>query len=715
MLNLFFLLINFLSYNFLNYFNDEDKIILTPVEEVENTVDIIDNYKVLLIENKYYVLNGDQRIECESKPILKMVGETIYIGFYNNDKFTIFLYNIYGARLEKIILEDFVGKCEFIMLDNNLYLIGSTTKEIDESKKGKNIVIYNLNSREYKYYGGLLNEEYVCGDVYEDTLYIAIYKDALTYGDFGNGGDGENNIVIVSIDKNLDVIKYIVLDKKDEIIKIKVKENIILETTNSLISITKDLQIINSFNKTNEIIKVFVGEQKVYLFYSDKIEILNNQNLFNYDCFMYDFEEKNILQYDNILYLKDNNLYMFDIIDLTRWKCFDRYYDEEDLSTLYTIYGPAELINKKCKTYFDENIYGNYEFEVVYKTYIGVEFSKHIKQHISSEFNVCNGMTYPQGYRLLFNGNAYLNGKAIVNNYPVDIIGKHKLIIYGNGTEQEINFNISDSLMKNNDIIYTDYDLSVNVNEKVIIEYSLSDYSEDFIIKDVVCNREIISYKIENNVLMLELKKYDNIGKDNIYIEKIIYEYEGIENEIIVNSMITILIKYKKIAINVTGLRNNKITFEALESVGTVRGIKLIFTNNQGECYEYICIGDEIGKEVLVRGIKEGEYELVIGALKYNVNGYQCIELCRGSIALDEESFILGNLISYQDGDREVLSLEINNETISKHKNLFINDKLVFENNGVDYIELIVVGVCCLVIFFILSRILKKKYFKKTR
>ena len=90
------------------------------------------------------------------------------------------------------------------------------------------------------------------------------------------------------------------------------------------------------------------------MFYKDLVEILNNNNLLYYDTIDLNFNEKILLEYDDILYLKDDKLYFFDIIDLNKWKCFDKYYKEEDLDTVYTIYGKAEFIEKRCKTLFNE-------------------------------------------------------------------------------------------------------------------------------------------------------------------------------------------------------------------------------------------------------------------------------------------------------------------------------------------------------------------------
>lgn len=715
MIKLLFVFLSAIGNNLCKMFEEENIITELATEEV-GVVNIIDGYSVFYEEECYFILNGEQRIKCASMPIIKRIGEVVYIGYYDEDKYMIFLYNIYGELLEKRVITDVEGKCEFVVFNNSLYLIGSSIKVLDDEMKSmSNIFIYNIEKNEYKYYGGLLNEKFIYSYIQDDKLYICFYKDALTYGDFGNAGTLENNITVAIIDNEFNILKYTVLNIKEEIVNFKVFNNIIIETNNSIITLTTELEVINSYSKNDDIINVFIGNYKTYIFCIDKVIVLNNDNLFIYDLLSIDMNEKVLVEYDGILYLKSDALYYVDIIDSNKWKCFENYYKDEDMDTLYTMYGKAKFIEKKCNTFFNENVYGDYNFEVLYETSRGLKFILILQQNIREEFNVCEGMTYPLGYRLLFNGSAYLDGKAIVNNYPLNVGGDHKLVVHGNGKEKEINFRVSDCSLIFNDIIYYNYDITVNVNEKVIIEYRLENINDEIKIKDVICNHDLLSFTLEEGILKLEFKKFDTVGLKQIYIEKIIYENQGIDNEIIINKMFDVLVIYKNIAMNVNGLKNGEINFEALESVGIIRGIKLIFINENGDIYEYVSIGDNYGKKILVRGIKEGTYELSVNALKYNTNGYQTVELCKGVIDVQENNFEFGELVCYQDENREVLKVSISKKVLNNYSNIAINNNVVYENKKINYKILIGFGLICLTSTLIISRIIKKKHFIKTK
>ena len=133
---------------------------------------------------------------------------------------------------------------------------------------------------------------------------------------------------------------------------------------------------------------------------------------------------RNGLQAKNIQY---NGYYNVDIADYRLFKCFEKYHEEiDDKNSVYTLFGKAELINEECESYFTDRVVGSYNFELTYRSINDLIFSKNVKQEIDLEVNVSEGMVYPSGYRIIFNGYGKLNDESVVSNHPIYNEGEYE-------------------------------------------------------------------------------------------------------------------------------------------------------------------------------------------------------------------------------------------------------------------------------------------------
>src|SRR5690606_6305350 len=63
--------------------------------------------------------------------------------------------------------------------------------------------------------------------------------------------------------------------------------------------------------------------------------------------------------------------------------------------------------------------------------------------YIPSKINVKNSQIYDLGIRLEFNGQGYLNGEEIINEFIIEEVGEYSLVVHGSGGVREIiNFKV---------------------------------------------------------------------------------------------------------------------------------------------------------------------------------------------------------------------------------------------------------------------------------
>ena len=422
---------------------------------VSNTVldiKVSENYKVLLVDDQFYIMGGDAE---------------------NSEE-----------RLadNNIITKDYLEK-------ENCYIIALTPT--------------NSIAKGY-IFGGAENEYVEDGLFLNDYFYLIVKKDRLTKGDLGDGGENDSNYMLVKIDKDGDIQNYITF-KEQNYCDLNSWEKgteggISVAFISKIYTLSYDLDGDNCLQLPTQSIFASLSITKTYL-------SLDRENLIIGDYITNDIFEKipiKAVNYLNLLVLEDN-FYIIEDDVITKYEIYDTrdFIDEcnyeYNIDTLnktvtgwYKIY---EIQSWDSSPKFMGNINGTYSITFDY----GVE--KLISTvTVLEKCNVNSGLIYPLGYKLYFTGMAYLNDKPIYNNYTLTEAGEYSLSLTSASKEiRIIEFSVSSDQYKFQTEIIGDTDLEVHCNESYSIKY---DVTSD-VVGVSVDNTEYSDFSYSDNLLTI--------------------------------------------------------------------------------------------------------------------------------------------------------------------------------------------------------------------
>jgi len=704
-----------------NFFSNPDDIemLITPkdVLEEKELIDVNEGYEVYKGNDEYIIKSENVTINIKHYNNLIEFEEKIYVSYWINEKIFIDVYDLNGALLEKINYLKFnaLELHKLIAFNDKLYLIATSFNEKGLAREDllfKNIMLYDVLSKEMIAFGGVLNEELL--DVYvNDGIYMCILKDKVSYGDFGNGGDRDNNILKAKIKEEIKIVNYNVLNvefSKD--VQIKVLNKIYLKIDNNIYLCDFNFEVIN--NMTYEGLS-YIGENFIVIFCENTIYLYDLNSFIKLYEIESSFSALSIYYIGNQIFINDGILYSFDIIDFRLVRNEKKlYYESFDEDRVYTLYGKATLIEKEYTEYFDKNVFGNYDYDISYKNYYQTAFILHDNYNIKLETNVIEGMNYPLGYRLLFNGEALLDGKTIVNNYPVNDVGVHNIIIYGSGCEKRISFEISQSRDDYSDVIFDEYDANIIINNDFTISITLNNMN-DITITNIISNWEVTSFNQDNNKLDILFKGKEDIGKYILYIERALYNYEGLEYELLINKYYEIIFCFPPLEINVGKVDENfKMQIEYIGLLENIRGVEVIF-ENATRYYEKRCLINNYNCVIDTHDIPSDNYDVYIYILSYNITGYVLNEVVVMNVTLNDKNYEFMKIDDYRDEECGFLNFKINDDVVSNIKYINYDSNKIYEGEKNDTVFFIILAIVFGIGGMLAGVFIRRKYFFKTQ
>lgn len=637
--------------------SDKVNIILnTSIEEVLDYYTEDNNIYVIVKEKTYKIIKYDQKGK---------IGDTKNINEYLN----------ISKPIINMFYDDFVytGTCN----DNTIFIGNNEKVKLFKGSKSQKV------------------ESFVKKD---DNYYLYIEKELVSENVFGNG----SNKILVHLDESYDILKQINLND-DNYEYLLCENNYIYLKSNKYIRLyKKDLTYCNKLELCDKSL-VFTGkngllvefsQKRIYLFDSITLKKLKEIEA----SFTSDLTK--VQKVNNAFYI-DN--YYIDFINLTNIIINENCLPDFEYLDVNSFFGMCKYNNTTYDTAFDRGVYGTYNGTIEYITPLGIYFQVDYIYKIPLRCNVIEGGVYRNGYHILHNAKAKLDGEYIYNNDVVNEVGYHTLILEGNKEKTRISFYVSDKQISFENKLITKGNTFL-INDNPYIELKFINY-ENYEIKRInIINRDIKNYTFENGVLKIYFEKskycenyyvflksidfliYDNIYTLNLgevfYINIINDIKEKISNY--VNNE-TLEIKYKlsllKAEMLLVRVIENNVEKDSYFSLST-QDIKIDGINEEN-CQVKIFLVCDVGDSYYY------EEELT----ELNSNNNKVCELV---------------INRYEDDLRE-FTLKFDDKNA---KNIKINNKIIFEGNKTNYESIIIHTIICLISSFLIGKLLyiiKKK------
>ncbi len=696
-------------------------------EEVASLEYIYDNYKIIERDNKIDVLYKDNRIILienvkQYKVLSKDDTITIFKKYFDSNYVEIYKFNKGKIILNKLIDNQFIGNFDVIYYKNKYLFISSIneyenivikhTYSLKQHLQEINGIVLLFNDEleiiNCKIYGGILDDYFykIYYDDYDEIVYITGRKDQESGYDFGFGGNGTYGYILLSLTSDLEINNYCLF--KNEIKNIEIKEKLTIYTIYEIFSLNFDLTMVSSLKFDSECVFGMSMNQKLYaIFTRRELKIYDFKQNRCLDIYEYKVIEEvmNIeLIRDYLLVQSNNNKYykMIFYNDLLSDRTF--IYDTDDLYTLNNKIDGLPKQYELKQIYYQENynpsIFGKYQIIFDYDYF---ELTSDII--VLERHNVTDGYIYPKGYRLLFSGNAYLNGEEIFNNYELIEPGKYELKLLGKDEEIIINFVVfeMDILFFEEGLKYWDYEVKKNQELQIDLKYT-----EEVKIKSLYVNDELYDFEDneEENIISIKFKEKQCQLYEKI-INKITYEINDVEYTKELNYRI--LIKVLENNINLTNnyynndeyfIFEHNITYNDSIEQNQVRFLKVEYNNE----YQYIPLKNNshiiidynqttLLKYYLVYDVYGKLYqEQILFDIEYDLSNDQTVGILE--VIVDENTNIL-----------QGFNIKIKND--KNIKKIVIDDKIEYSNNDANDYKLVLFSVIFVLMLFIIGKIIK--------
>ena len=623
------LVILFLS--FFNYifntnllFNDEEKedfiLVLDDATNEEEVLFESDNIKLSGSKNSYSFSIGDAIFNYqvdEAKVIV--ASDNVCIFCLDNGEFYYDVYSKKGTLLSKnnSITGSNVLSFGVVDGDEKIYIFyNSTYGDYTEC------YIYDLLNDEKKCLSNNKNEEIIDMIYYENYLYLALIKDAITEGVFGNGGLNKG-LVIAKFNRFLQLDKYIVLDyNEDDIIRgLDINNDILfLENDKSIHLFSLNLVSINNKYVGNNYLITTDRKGLVYLFLEDKITILNEMSLSHISDVPCDLDILEVIKKDNYIFVKTiDKKYHLDIVDVRDFHIFkyltmdNNEYYMDAINSLSSIYGDVSFIKKEYHDYYNPGSFGLYDVDIRYETKGKLAFTISVKENIPLECNIRNGVIYPNGYRVIFNGSGQIDGNAMLSNYQLKDNGKHEIVISGSNVQKRYEIEVDHSqksFTNNTNLILEDYDV-LPKNEKFSLIFSLN---RNLDVKDIeVEGLAYSSFEVKDQELVLNFSGIREAGFYFVYIKYLTYE-EIVNDDLIITNKYYIdkefwyHVEKDDVTLSSSGFNNDmSFSFDLIDDDSNARYIEFeLLGKSNNYLYKY-----PIGNTgIIFANLPDGDYEL---------------------------------------------------------------------------------------------------------
>lgn len=648
-------------------FGKENKYNFLLVDEIvydknyANVEIISESISILIDKNNFKVKVGKEEIKIED--------EYKKHSYSNNELYILTKNRLYLINLELLSYNffDINIDCNDILVNEYVYLVGSL-----ENKPTIKILNKNCEEQKIKNYEGSGFGTFTNIFLKEDNLYLIGIKDAHFSNDiFLNvGNQKDKKSFILSVDKTLkekNIYHFNENRPYEEIVSYKVGESIdiILKSSKKsyYYSFNSNLELLDYLlvDENDNVIHLINSlKSKLFVFSNDKTTILklleenSFTNVFNID--------KKLVNHK----VMNGGLYLTFKEDVTKTIIYSEYHilKKEELFLSKLSYNLDEKKHFLVDSFFENLTFDIYEIKPFHQymlsgeyevTYISInKLGKEIyittPLKVLDYTNIISGGIYNLNTKLMFFGNAYLDGKSINNGFVLKDEGYHELTLKDiNGTEKKYNFYVVADYYKNNDNIKLPYDYIFEYGEYFEVEFEILKNKK--VEKIFINDEEFSNYKQVDNKIRLFFS-LDNWGYKEFVINKIIFDDEEI---IILDKKYTLLMRKRKPEFNIS------------------------INNEQGYLF-HVDVNDPDLTIIDVVFKKEKETNTFLKNGSYNISNCICYikyELGDGNIYEQE-------IFSYV-GDSTICNLEVNYDESIKNINLLLdtnkNTKQIKVNN----------------------------------
>lgn len=715
MIKLLFVLISVIS-NF-SYGNQDYNLLMYKLDYNYTIVGEVSNY-LLVNENGYkmigtndYEYNFDGLVNCQ----IQEVNNQIYVFGFKDNKLFVNIFTKYGMFMEeKLLVNNSIDNYQINYFNNKFLIIGNIKSyqdaylNIEAKNKGlarNDIIVYefanDFTEINHNLIGGKLNESVIDIVTCEGSVFLIGRKDKETGGDLGYGGIDSNSVFIARIDANLEISNYIVLDKQIIFESFyDYNNNLYLSTSTNLYCISKDLEFISNMKYLEVILYSHLTEDnqlitfsrtKGYVYDINKMEMTDS---FNYPQ-EFDVDEINFFQQlDNyILCEYDDYLVLLDIIMMKDTTISSIYTIDREVIDVSSIFGKCNLIEKEEEYYFDPLVCGEYPFLYLMESKSGLEFSFETTQIIALETNVIENGVYPFGYNLRFTGKAYLNEKIIINNYPLNVAGKYKMVLFDNKNHEKIiNFTVSEFQRQVVDFYQDYYQYEIDKGDSLELNFIVENIEDEFIglyVNDKLY--DITKINEDESIISVKVNDFKELGYHSFHIGSLIYRRDEIVYEDDINKYYYVKVNPLAPSFNLSVNDDGSLIVEADDLDNSIRSIRLYLYNNSLEYYfDYpVHTGG-----ITINNVNIDEtynFSITIGYFTGGEITYTS-EIISGKIQIKNAQVILGNinlLNNYETVTK--FSLKINDLILNQElQQLSYLNNEVFLNSEFSYLPVII-------------------------
>ncbi len=718
---------------------DDFQIITQNVSETEEEwLDKCDGYE-LISENETEYLRSSSGEWCLAVPdfashrLLSQGGEAWL--FYRKDAVLHLLKTDETGKVlfNDVLLDNPVDPIWDVVLKDDIYLCGSFTNYLSpqfsnnrtaRGMAGRDAFLAVLNAdlslKSWGIFGGEKNESFEKLSVTGEAIFAAGKKDPLSGGDFGNGGQTKDSNFVCELTLDLEVADYLILSGSSALRAFGFREDFLfLGTGKSLYKFGEDLQIVRKRDFTTEIL---------YAQFSELNGILCLENSGGRLCGYYDLQDVMIFSDpqitptttftkmgETLLLENETGKIFWDLLDLRSFWVGTEYQNAFlETRIIKSLFGLTKMEKETSAPAFDPLVFGDYVFTFSGETASGLPFSFQRNVYVLQEANVSEGMIYPLGYQLNFTGLGLLNGKAIVNNYPVSQAGNYVLILSGvGGISREINFKVESEQIPFLEPSRETWDREIGCASPFYLDFILTKEVTD--VTGVIINGSVFEdlvYDRVNKSVHLRLIAPEVAGIYDYLIEKIQY-LEG--NDLLgvpVRQIFTLNVLNS--APEVTLGETDTLVYRAAinDPQGTIRCFRITAVSDVDETVMQFGLSDH---NLVFSGLTKGEdYEVTVSLvfdlgnrvfetieiLSMQTNGSESLEL--GEILITQKAETLGEfLLSLSKGQKRLRQVVSENQ-------------LLYENQPTDYPKLVLIGTGGAAAAFAAS-FLTRKFIRKKR
>jgi len=719
--------------------NEDFQIITQNVSESEEEwLDQCDGYELVSENGMNYLRfsSGDWSLtvpDFESHRLLSKEGEAWL--FYQQDAFLHLLKTDANGTVlfNGVLLDNPVEPVWDVVLEDDLYVCGGITnyvnREFSNYKTAQGLggrdaflAMFNddLGLKAWGIFGGEKNESFEKISVTNEGIFAVGKKDPLSGGDFGNGGQAPDSNFVCELTSDLEVADYLILSGSFPIRLFGFREDyLFLGTGQSLYKFAEGLQIVRKrdlgreilyaqFSELNGILCLENGSGRLCGFY-------NFQDVFDFPCPQVS-QTTTFARFGETLCLKNETGKVFwDLLDRRSFLVGGTYQNTfPEPRIVKSLFGPAQLEKEISEPAFNPLVFGDYVFTFLGKTASGLPFTFSKTVSVLQEANVSDGMIYPLGYQLNFTGLGMLNGKGIVNNYPVSQAGHYVLILTGvGGISRKINFQVESDQIPFSESSRKAWDREIGCASPFNLDFTLTKEVAD--VTGVVLNGSIFEdlvYDRVNKSVHLRLIAPEAAGIHDYFIEKIQYLEGGDPFSLPINQIFTLNVLNSAPEVTLGETKTLVYRTAINDPQGTIRCFRVTAVSDIDEAVMQFGLSDQ---NLFFSGLTKGEdYEVTISLvfdrgnqvyenlviLSMQVSGGESLDL--GEILITQKTETLGEFI---------LSLSKGQKRL---RQVVSDNQLLYQSQPIDYPKLVLIGIAGAAAAFVVS-VQTRKFIRKKR